>query len=226
MSTETQMNELTDADATYESYRALCAAAVTSLLFGLLSALCLLSVVLCVIPVLGIFLGVYALIQIRHRPQELTGQKIAWAGISLSGLFLATGLAVAIYVYMTEVPDGYDRIYYTQLQPEEGQIGQKVPPLANELDGKKVFIKGYVFPGQQRRGIKTFLLVRDKGDCCFGGNPKITDRIQVTLSDPERLTFSSRLHKIAGTFRLEEKPSQAVDAGGQVFYYLDNCQLR
>ena len=226
MTTEIRMNGLTEPDATYESYRALCAASVTSLLFGLLSVASLLSVVLCIIPALGIFMGVYALIQIRHRPLELAGQQMAWAGIVLSSVFLVAGIAVAILIYVTEVPEGYHRIYYTQLQPEEGRVGQKVPPLAEELNGQKVFIKGYVFPGQQRRGIKTFLLVRDKGDCCFGGNPKITDRIQVTLSDPERLTFSSRLHKLAGTFRLDEKPSRAIDAGGQVFYYLEDCQLR
>ncbi len=128
---------------------------------------------------------------------------------------------------MTEVPEGFQRVSYAQLQPDEGQPGQVVPPLAKELDGEKVFIKGYVFPGTQRRGIKTFLLVRDKGDCCFGGNPKVTDRVQVTLTDPQRLTFSSGLHKVAGTFRLDQQtPAQAVDAGGKVFYYLDNCVLR
>ena len=75
-------------------------------------------------------------------------------------------------------------------------------------------------------GIKTFLLVRDKGDCCFGGNPKLTDRIQVTLADPERLQFDPYLHKVAGTFRLVKDAGQAVDATGEVYYHLDNSQLR
>ncbi len=84
-----------------------------------------------------------------------------------------------------------------------------IPSSAMALEGKKVFIKGYVYPGREMEGIKTFLLVRDQGDCCFGGNPKITDRIQVTLVDPLRLTYKPRLHKLAGVFHV--RPTTAVD---------------
>ncbi len=34
------------------------------------------------------------------------------------------------------------------------------------------------------------------------------------------------MHKVAGTFRVDLSPAQAVDAGGEVFYYLDNSVLR
>ncbi len=204
----------------------MCAAAVSSLFFGLLSGLSFLSPYLWLLPLLGIVLGLFALAQIRQRPQELAGRGLALAGIGLSAVMLAGSVTAAAYVYLTEVPEGYQRVSYAQLQPEEGQVGQLVPPLAEQLNGQQVFLKGYVFPGPQQRGIKTFLLVRDKGDCCFGGNPKITDRVQVTLADPHRLTFSSRMHKVAGTFRVDLSPAQAVDAGGEVFYYLDNSVLR
>lgn len=226
MSTEVQFSDAVDHSPTYESYRALCSAAVTSLLLGLLSAFAFLSPYLNLIPILGILMGVYALVQIRHRSAELTGGGLAAAGIVVSAILLIASIAFMTHVYLTEVPEGFKRIDYTQLQPEEGKLNQKVPPLVEELDGKQVFIKGYVFPGQQKQGIKTFLLVRDRGDCCFGGDPKMTDRIQVTLADPERLKFSSRLHKLAGTFRLERKPGAAVDATGVVYYYLDNGKLR
>jgi hypothetical protein len=226
MNSEAQISGMTAQEPDYDQYRALCAAAVTSLLFGLLSVVSFLSPFLFLIPFLGILVGLYALAQIRQRPHELAGRGLALAGIILSLILLTAGIIVAVYVYMTEVPEGYRRLYYSQLQPEEGRVGQLVPPLAKELDGQRVFIKGYVFPGQQQRGIKEFLLVRDKGDCCFGGNPRLTDRIQVTLADPQRLTFSPRLHKVAGTFRLDMRPSKAIDAGGQVYYYLDDCQLR
>jgi len=116
------------------------------------------------------------------------------------------------------------RVSYVELQPEEGSRGQLFPPRAKELDGKKIFIKGYVFQGTQTHGIKQFLLVRDKGDCCFGANPTITDRIQVTLKDPLRLTRNLRINKVGGIFRL--KPSDnAVDAGGAVFYHLEADHL-
>ena len=226
MSMDVQLGDAIDPMVSDEDYRALSGAAVMSLALGFLSALALLTLYLAAIPILGILFGFYAILQIRKHPSELTGRGVAIAGVILSSTLLVAGASVASYVYATEVPSGYERIFYSQLQPEEGKIGQKIPPLAEELDGKKVFIKGYVFPGKQRQGIKTFLLVRDKGDCCFGGNPKLTDRIQVTLSDPERLQFDPYLHKVAGTFRLVKNPGQAVDAGGEVYYHLDNGQLR
>ena len=226
MKADAHIDEISAGDPTYDEYRAMCAAAVTSLFFGLLSVLSFLSPYLFLLPILGIIMGLFALAQIRQRPRELAGRRIAVAGISLSSLLLAASMATAVYVYMTEVPEGYQRVSYAQLQTEEGQVGQLVPPLATDLDGQQVFIKGYVFPGTQRRGIKTFLLVRDKGDCCFGGNPKVTDRVQVTLADPNRLTFSSGLHKVAGKFRVDTAPARAVDADGRVFYYLDDCVLR
>ena len=228
MSTDIQFSETVDRDLSDSDrdYRAVSGVAVTSVALGFLSICVLLTIYLAVIPLAGILVGLYAILQIKSRPKELTGRSIAVVGIVLSLTFLITGGSVAAYVYATEVPPGYTRIFYSQLQPEEGKVDQKVPPLAESLDGEKVFIKGYVFPGKQRQGIKTFLLVRDKGDCCFGGNPKLTDRIQVTLADPGRLTFDPYLHKVAGTFRLGKGPGEAVDASGDVYYYLDDGQLR
>ena len=226
MSMDVQLGEAIDVTESDNDYRALSGAAVMSLALAFLSALALFSLYLAVIPISGVLFGLYAVLQIRKHPSELTGRGVAIAGMILSFALLVASASVASYVYATEVPRGYERIFYSQLQPEEGKIGQKTPPLAEELDGKKVFIKGYVFPGKQRQGIKTFLLVRDKGDCCFGGNPKLTDRIQVTLADPERLRFDPYLHKIAGTFRLVKDPGQAIDAGGEVYYHLDDGQLR
>ncbi|MDG2208299.1 MAG: hypothetical protein P8K78_10375 [Pirellulales bacterium] len=226
MSMDVQFSETVDRDLSDGDYRAVSGAAVTSVALGFLSICVLLTIYLAVIPLVGILVGLYAILQIKGRPKELTGRSIAVVGIVLCLAFLITGGSVAAYVYATEVPSGYTRIFYSQLQPEEGKVDQNVPPLAESLDGEKVFIKGYVFPGKQRQGIKTFLLVRDKGDCCFGGNPKLTDRIQVTLADPERLTFDPYLHKVAGTFRLGKGTGEAVDASGDVYYYLDDGQLR
>jgi hypothetical protein len=123
------------------------------------------------------------------------------------------------------VPEGFERIDYSVLQPLPDDPPNKVPPDALGLDGKKVFIKGYVYPGQRQYGITQFLLVRDQGSCCFGGNPKVTDRILVRLSDSQALTFSSKLFKLAGTFHVT-KPSDAPDAKGTVFYNLDEAELR
>ena len=146
-------------------------------------------------------------------------------GIALAVIFWGCGAGRQFYVFATELPEGYERISYAELQPQEYDPPDKVPPDALALDGKRVFIKGYVYPGQRMEGITQFLLVRDQGTCCFGGNPKITDRIQVSLADPHGFAFSSGLFKMAGTFRIERE-AKAVDGPGGVFYHLDEAMLR
>jgi len=204
----------------YEQYRALSTSAVASLIVGLLSCLAILDWTLVAIPVIGIPLSVLSLAKIKRRGHELTGAGLAQAGLALSLLFVVVGPSRLTYQYVTELPEGYLRISYAELQPDEMQPGQLVPPSALALEGKKIFIKGYVYPGREKEGIRKFLLVRDRGQCCFGGNPKITDRILVTLEDPLRLAYEPRLHNLGGTFHVEARDSALDSAKGGVFYHL------
>ena len=210
----------------YESYRALSTSAVASLIVGLLSPLAVLDWTLLAIPAIGIPLSVVSLLKVTRHRDELTGAALARAGLGLSLVFAVLGPAWLTYEYVTELPDGYTRISYAELQPDESQAGQLVPPGALALEGQKIFIKGYVYPGREKDGIRKFLLVRDQGECCFGGNPKVTDRILVTLEDPLRLAYASRIHKLAGTFHVEVRNSAIDGAKGGVFYHLKADHLQ
>jgi hypothetical protein len=182
------------------------------------------GVALGLVPVLAILLAARALWVIYQNPTEFTGRRLAIVGLVMGSVFLVAGLGLAGVVYATEVPEGYTRISYQQLQPHEDSPGQIMPPEVKELDGKKVFIKGYVYPGAQQQGIKQFVLCRDNGECCFGGNPKLTDMILVNLVDPLRLTYSRRLQRLAGTFHV--KPAQGTDGLGGVLYQLEADYLQ
>jgi hypothetical protein len=217
--------ELEDDFNPADDYRALCTPAVASIVLGLLSTVALLDWWLVLIPFGALLLGIVALRKIRNQPREYTGKPIAILGIALALVFGAAGLARQSYEYATELPPGFARISYSELQPQEGERPDTVPPDAMSLDGKKVLIKGYVYPGQRMQGITEFLLVRDQGSCCFGGNPKITDRIQVSLSDKQGFTFGNGVFKVAGVFHVTP-PTRAIDAGGAVFYHLDEAMLR
>ena len=76
------------------------------------------------------------------------------------------------------------------MRPDELQErnGQVVPPEIAALDGKRVFIKGYIRPDSitVSKGINRFLLVRDNNQCCFGSlsDVKYYDQIDV---DDDRL---------------------------------------
>ncbi len=99
------------------------------------------------------------------------------------------------------------------------QRGGHDPPSAKELDGKKVYIKGYMYPTDQTTQIKEFVLCRDNGTCCFGGQPKLTDMIQVKLKEPLALDYHTGLRYIAGNFKVEQ--SQAPGTLGTVLYHLE-----
>ncbi len=216
--------ETDEANDEFLHYRALSPLAIVSLVAGLFSVLALFDWLWLGIPLTGLLAGILAWRKIKSRPNELSGLALSQVGLALSVLFLFAGPSWLTYEYMHELPEGALPISYAELQPDPDVPGEYIPSSAKELEGKKVYIKGYVYPGQKTDGIKTFLLVRDQGDCCFGGNPKITDRVQVTLADPLRLKFSKRLHGVGGVFHV--KPTAAVDGGGGVFYQLDADHLK
>jgi len=171
---------------------------------------------------LGLALGVFALRRIAARSDELTGRYVAIAGVVLSAICLVGSQSKLWHERLTEVPDGHIRITYADLQPPERSV-VPVSDSAREFDGQRVFIKGYVLAGNRKSGIRTFILVRDQGDCCFGGNPKLTDRILVQLKAGETFTYTDRLQKLAGRFQI--KPGQAVDVAGNVVYQLDDAEV-
>src|SRR5207249_3221713 len=107
---------------------------------GVLSVVALLDWWLGLIPFAAILLGIVALRKIRTQPEEYTGRALAILGIALAAIFWIAGGTRQYYVYATELPPGYVRIAYSELQPQEGDRPDTVPTDAVALDGKKVLI--------------------------------------------------------------------------------------
>jgi hypothetical protein len=206
-------------DDEFVSYRAVSSTAVASLVLGSLSFLVFFSWSFGAIPIVGLVLGYLALKTIRSRPDELTGTGMAAAGMLMSVILLSAGWGWLGFRYATEVPEGHDRISYAQLQPDPRIRGQLIPPNVTELDGQKIFIKGFMYPGSRMDGIQEFVLCRDQGDCCFGGNPKLTDRIKVTLKNGKSVSLVNRMVAVAGTFHVN--PTAGRDGLDGVYYTLD-----
>jgi hypothetical protein len=203
-------------------YRSVSKAAICCIVFAILSALlCWLSPVFVLLPVLGVGFGWVALANLKRFPDELIGKLGAKIGFTLSLIFLIGSIGTHAYVYATEVPDGYRRISFSDLKPKRRSTlpyGQK----AEEVDGEKVFLKGYVRPSDKKKGLKKFIMVGDFGDCCFGGSPKITEIVAVDIQIPKTIDYGWGLRKIGGTFRLNPstKPIGEKDIP-QVFYEIE-----
>ena len=206
-------------------YRAVAGAAIAAGVAAALSPLAFVDWWLVVVPILGMVLGSLAIRTIVQRPDEFIGMPLAIGAIVVSMLSLVGGLVSLSMAYVAELPPGYERLSYAMLQPLEGDPQGAVPDTALALDGRMVLLKGYMYPGKQQRDIVQFLLVRDQGDCCFGGNPKITDRVLVQLRDPSHpkgIDFTARLTKIAGRFSIRPAGTTALD-GGVIYHLEDAC---
>jgi hypothetical protein len=232
MSTAT-MDMNSDLDREEEvHYRALHTGALISLVLGVVSVF----VVICAatsfewclvaapIPAVGMFIGLRSLSKIRRYPEHYTGSGLAKAGVFLSLLFLVGGVGYGGYVYATEVPDGYTRISFTDMKPDELQDrgGVVIPPEIIALNGKRVFIKGYIRPGSAttRTNIDNFLLVRDNNQCCFGDLSKVKyyDQMVVQITNKDRVDDNLQVLRMGGI--LEVHPENLAMGSQQPVFSL------
>src|SRR5882757_1441054 len=166
----------------------------------------------------------WALSRIRREPERYSGQGMARIGLVLSLVLLVGGVSYGGDVYATEVPDGYARISFSTMKPDELQErgGLAVPPDISSLEGKNVFIKGYIRPDSITvpRGIDQFLLVRDNNQCCFGDMSKIKyyDQVLVKMTGDHRLEFSRGVFCIGGVLHIE--PQYAMPGAPRTVYSL------
>jgi hypothetical protein len=207
-----------------DTYRTLSKLAVTSLVLGLFSLTGLMFPVLLAFSVAGLASGLLAVRAIRRYPDELSGRGAAFLGTALCVLTLFGGTTLHSVVYATEVPEGYARLSFERLK-SRGDGPDQPPQEVLELDGQRVFVKGYIYNTGQQSQLKRFVLVPDLGTCCFGGQPKLTHMIEVTLEDPLRIDFSMTRRKLAGTIHIDRSLKPISGLGG-VYYQLTADYVR
>ena len=209
----------------FESYRALSKAAVVSAGFSIIGLLAFLFVQLLILPVLGFIFALMAFLNLRRYRNELTGKWMAVTGVVLSTVTLVFGSSIHAYIYATEVPEGYERVNWYELR---GQERQPVNAFAMQIRDKPIFIKGYVHPGVEGFGeVKNFVLVPDMKTCCFGGQPKPWDMIEITLAENcSKVKYNRRKRGLWGVFRVGPAATQKIGTVQPGFYQMTAEDLR
>jgi hypothetical protein len=190
------------------AYRPTLGLAMVAVGMSLISLLGLFFWPLIVFAVLTLAVSGIALIQLVRSRGEYRGFIPTWIAIVLSTASAIGGSSLQAYWYATEVPEGYERISFTNDISRKGFVTEngfgRPHPDVEALNGKKVFLKGYVYPPEKgHSGLKNLIFCRDNGDCCFGGNPKLEDRIGVTMNGDKTADFVQNAQiSIAGTFRI------------------------
>lgn len=193
---------------------------------GVVSSLSLLSLAGIGVAILGFILGVVAIVRIRGAHGELRGLLLAVLGLVTSAAFGATGVGLQYHWYQTEVPADHIRVNFPAeiSKLEFIKVGgqRKIPPTVEDLLGRKIFIKGWMMPSNRTQGLSKFILIKDSGDCCFGGFPKAFDHIDVQLIDGKKTdSFQTSMIYVTGVLNADPNVAdgetvytmQATDCG-------------
>ncbi len=224
MSVDAAQLSATD-DSVEFPYRAISPWAIMSIVFAFLALVGILWWPVLGMAALGLAASVLALRMIGRYPDEYSGKLLAMIGLAVNGLMLAGVGSLHAYWYMTEVPDGYTRVHFYELQQPESESDMPADK-AFEIDGEKVFLKGYIHPSSGSGMLRQFILVPDLGTCCFGGQPVSSDMIEVTLKGGQTVRAGFLKQKLAGEFQLNRTPREIADFDNQVLYRMKVDQIR
>lgn len=205
----------------YSEYRSVSRKAAISVLILLLSIWGIWSTLMLVFAAGGVILAVFGFVEIQRYPNEYSGRDYARVGLAANLLILIGGIGFQSYVYATEVPEGYKRITFHLLQATKKEPDKIPPDTALELDGKLIFVKGYVHPGGVSGSgfVTQFVLVPDMKTCCFGDQPAFTDMIEVTLPVDKPTKYNMRKRKLMGSLKVSPHLKRVEEVQG-VFYQL------
>lgn len=216
------------AEAVDFPYRAVSRAAVVSILLTPFAMLGLIQAFapLLALSVAAIVAASLSLKTIRSWPDEYSGRPLAFGGLIVNTLLLIFGTSWHGYVYATEVPEGYQRVSFFDFQQSE-PLPDIPTQKALEVDGQDIFVKGYIHPSSGSGMLKNFILVPDLGTCCFGGQPRSTDMIEVTLTNGQSIRAGGMSkRKLAGKFTINKFDHRAADFDNQIYYRLRVDQIR
>ena len=163
----------------------------------------------------GIFVGIGGILQIRSAGGFVKGTSMAAFGLVLSISSFGLGSAKMYYNFQHEVPEGYLRVNFPKdvAEKEFIYIGghRKLHPDVAAVVGKKVYLKGFMWATQSTEGLSQFILLKDNGECCFGGKPKAHDYIVVKLPSLKSPADRPELSKRASGMSVVEQQQPVAD---------------
>lgn len=77
--------------------------------------------------------------------------------------------------------DDLDLLKVCNMEPVPPDVMDHLPDWLKNLHGQRVILRGWMFPSGRQEGISSFMFVRDNGICCFGRDPKVYDKLGVTM---------------------------------------------
>ena len=132
--------------------------------------------------------------------------------------FQATGREQALRVTFDDV----DLLKVLNMEPVLAEAPQLMPGWLKGLEGKRIRLRGFMYPTFMDTGLTVFLLARDNDICCFGRSPKVYDIIKVSMKEGETTDYiEGRPFDVIGVFHIAEKAEVAKDALPKLYSLTD-----
>ena len=102
--------------------------------------------------------------------------------------------------------DDIDLLKILNMEPVPPNASEYFPEWLASLNGKRIRIRGWMYPTFVSEGLTSFTLARDNGICCFQRMPKIYDVIFVKLDAGQSTSYiDQRPFDVEGTFRIDDE---------------------
>lgn len=202
-------NSLDPAESEF-NYRPIPMSAMVGAVLAVMSISALLAWLAIPVAVVASLICGAATVSIIRSRGEFAGLWLAAGGLALSVVMAVAGVFLTIHRYKTEIPLGYERVSFAQdisargigQGEQNGRMGFLIPPEVRALEGKQIYLKGFIYPTGRVYELTQFVLCKDNAQCCFGGEPALQDMIGVTINNNGTTTYSDSLTGVAGKLRL------------------------
>ena len=116
--------------------------------------------------------------------------------------------------------DDFDLLMIMGLDPVPADVEKSLPERIFRLNGRRIRLRGFMYPPFATEGLRGFVLARDNEICCFGRSPKIYDLVPVELRPGVTTHYiEGRPFDVVGTLHIE--PEADDDELFQLFYMDD-----
>jgi hypothetical protein len=99
--------------------------------------------------------------------------------------------------------DDFDLLKVLNMEPVTEDAPSRMPMWLKDLNGKRIRVRGFMFPPFEDEGIRAFTLARDNQICCFGRNPMVYDLVDVFMRKGESSDYiQNRPFDVIGVFHI------------------------
>lgn len=104
--------------------------------------------------------------------------------------------------------DDFDLLKILNMEPVVPDAPKLLPEWLKGLDGKRIRVRGFMYPPFQDTGLEAFILARDNQICCFGRDPKVYDLVRVLMREDVTTDYiENRPFDVVGTFKIGDDAS-------------------